>query len=108
MKKVLLPRGQTYILYLSGHCAFKYDNIHVNTILVKSRQNNNTLYFNFTGAFLIPYVLMLVFGGIPLFYMELALGQYYRTGAITCWARVCPLFKGIYKYIYYVIGVVLV
>ena len=37
---------------------------------------------------------MLVFGGIPLFYMELALGQYYRTGAITCWARICPLFKG--------------
>ena len=37
---------------------------------------------------------MLVFGGIPLFYMELALGQYYRTGAITCWAKVCPLFKG--------------
>ena len=51
---------------------------------------------------------MLVFGGIPLFYMELALGQYYRTGAITCWARVCPLFKGIYKYIYFVIAVALV
>ncbi|WAR01240.1 DAT-like protein, partial [Mya arenaria] len=32
-------------------------------------------------------------GGIPLFYMELALGQFYRTGAITCWARICPLFK---------------
>ena len=77
----------------------KYDNIHVSTFLVKSRQNNNTLYIDFTGAFLIPYVLMLVFGGIPLFYMELALGQYYRTGAITCWARVCPLFKGKYKYI---------
>lgn len=52
-------------------------------------------YKNGGGAFLIPYILMLVFGGIPLFYMELALGQYYRTGAITCWARICPLFKGI-------------
>uniref|UniRef100_A0A1I8IXA3 Sodium-dependent serotonin transporter n=1 Tax=Macrostomum lignano TaxID=282301 RepID=A0A1I8IXA3_9PLAT len=38
---------------------------------------------------------MLVIGGIPLFYMELALGQYVRKGAITCWGRVCPLFKGI-------------
>lgn len=37
---------------------------------------------------------MLVIGGIPLFYMELALGQYNRKGAITCWGRLCPLFKG--------------
>lgn len=47
-----------------------------------------------TGAFLIPYVLMLSVAGIPLFYMELALGQYNKTGAITCWGRLCPLFKG--------------
>ncbi len=38
---------------------------------------------------------MLVLGGIPLFYMELALGQFNRKGAITCWGRICPLFKGI-------------
>lgn len=37
---------------------------------------------------------MLVVGGIPLFYMELALGQYNRKGAITCWGRLVPLFKG--------------
>nr|AKN21423.1 slc6a-3 [Schmidtea mediterranea] len=47
------------------------------------------------GAFLIPYILMLIFGGVPLFYMELALGQYVRKGSITCWGRICPLFKGI-------------
>ncbi|XP_076253232.1 sodium-dependent dopamine transporter [Rhynchophorus ferrugineus] len=47
------------------------------------------------GAFLVPYCIMLVIGGIPLFYMELALGQYNRKGAITCWGRLCPLFKGI-------------
>lgn len=56
-------------------------------------------YFNthitlFTGAFLVPYCLMLIIGGIPLFYMELALGQFNRKGAITCWGRLCPLFKG--------------
>lgn len=27
------------------------------------------------GAFLIPYVIMLLLGGLPLFYMELALGK---------------------------------
>lgn len=37
---------------------------------------------------------MLVVGGIPLFYMELALGQHNRKGAITCWGRLVPLFKG--------------
>lgn len=47
-----------------------------------------------SGAFLVPYCLMLVIGGIPLFYMELALGQFSRKGAITCWGRLCPLFKG--------------
>ena len=46
------------------------------------------------GAFLVPYGIMLLVGGIPLFYMELALGQYNRKGAITCWGRICPLFKG--------------
>ncbi|XP_061189657.1 sodium-dependent dopamine transporter-like [Saccostrea echinata] len=52
-------------------------------------------YRNGGGAFLIPYVLMLALAGIPLFYMELAIGQYNKTGAITCWGRLCPLFKGI-------------
>ncbi|NXE44519.1 SC6A4 protein, partial [Ptilorrhoa leucosticta] len=47
------------------------------------------------GAFLIPYTLMAVFGGVPLFYMELALGQFHRTGAIPIWKRICPIFKGI-------------
>ncbi|CAG9815445.1 unnamed protein product [Phaedon cochleariae] len=52
-------------------------------------------YKNGGGAFLVPYCVMLIVGGIPLFYMELALGQFNRKGAITCWGRLCPLFKGI-------------
>uniref|UniRef100_UPI00398EB07C solute carrier family 6 member 4a isoform X2 n=1 Tax=Pristiophorus japonicus TaxID=55135 RepID=UPI00398EB07C len=52
-------------------------------------------YQNGGGAFLIPYFLMAVFGGIPLFYMELALGQYHRNGAISIWRKICPIFKGI-------------
>ncbi|VDP70603.1 unnamed protein product [Echinostoma caproni] len=52
-------------------------------------------YKNGGGAFLVPYTLMLVFGGIPLFYMELALGQYIRKGAITSWGKICPLLKGV-------------
>ncbi|XP_037953166.1 sodium-dependent dopamine transporter [Teleopsis dalmanni] len=52
-------------------------------------------YKNGGGAFLVPYCVMLLVGGIPLFYMELALGQHNRKGAITCWGRLVPLFKGI-------------
>ncbi|VEN58813.1 unnamed protein product [Callosobruchus maculatus] len=52
-------------------------------------------YKNGGGAFLVPYCVMLLIGGIPLFYMELALGQFNRKGAITCWGRLCPLLKGI-------------
>ncbi|XP_022096269.1 sodium-dependent serotonin transporter-like [Acanthaster planci] len=52
-------------------------------------------YKNGGGAFLIPYAIMAVFGGIPLLYLELALGQYQRTGCITVWNRICPLLTGI-------------
>lgn len=37
---------------------------------------------------------MLLFGGLPLFYMELALGQYHRCGCLTIWKKICPALKG--------------
>nr|CAH0109405.1 unnamed protein product [Daphnia galeata] len=52
-------------------------------------------YKNGGGAFLIPYVVMMVFGGLPLFYMELALGQFHRSGCLTLWKRICPALKGV-------------
>ncbi|XP_076107826.1 sodium-dependent serotonin transporter-like [Mytilus galloprovincialis] len=52
-------------------------------------------YRNGGGAFLIPYFFMLIFLGLPLFYMELALGQYQRCGAISIWNRLCPMFTGL-------------
>ena len=50
-------------------------------------------YKNGGGAFLIPYILMLVLGALPLFYMEVILGQFNRQGPISLW-KICPLFKG--------------
>lgn len=47
------------------------------------------------GAFLIPYVCMLFLCGMPLFFMELALGQFVSLGPVTSWAAICPLAKGV-------------
>lgn len=51
-------------------------------------------YRNGGGAFLIPYVIMLVFAGLPLFFMELAFGQFASEGVISIW-KVSPLLQGI-------------
>lgn len=51
-------------------------------------------YQNGGGAFLIPYCIMLIFGGLPLFFMELALGQFHRCGCLSIWERICPALKG--------------
>uniref|UniRef100_A0A4W5N7E4 Transporter n=1 Tax=Hucho hucho TaxID=62062 RepID=A0A4W5N7E4_9TELE len=47
------------------------------------------------GAFLIPYFLMLFLCGIPLLFMEFAIGQYTRLGPVHALAKICPLFKGV-------------
>ncbi|XP_032325402.1 sodium-dependent dopamine transporter [Camelus dromedarius] len=51
-------------------------------------------YKNGGGAFLVPYLLFMVIAGMPLFYMELALGQFNREGAAGVW-KICPLLKGV-------------
>jgi len=51
-------------------------------------------YKNGGGAFLIPYFTMLVICGLPIFFMELAFGQFASLGPIAIW-KVCPIFKGI-------------
>lgn len=45
------------------------------------------------GAFLVPYFTILVFGAVPMFFLELVLGQYHRKGAVTVW-QIAPIFKG--------------
>ncbi|KAK3100774.1 hypothetical protein FSP39_025139, partial [Pinctada imbricata] len=51
-------------------------------------------YRNGGGAFLVPYAIMLIIAGLPLFFFELNLGQFASEGPITVW-KVKPLFMGI-------------
>lgn len=48
-----------------------------------------------TGAFLIPYVIALVFEGIPIFHVELAIGQRLRKGSVGVWTAVSPYLSGV-------------
>ncbi|KAG9472196.1 sodium- and chloride-dependent GABA transporter 2-like [Eleutherodactylus coqui] len=52
-------------------------------------------YKNGGGAFFIPYLIFLFTCGIPVFFLETALGQYSSQGGVTAWRRICPIFEGI-------------
>lgn len=47
------------------------------------------------GAFLIPYVIFMLIEGLPLFFLELSIGQRMRKSAIRCWQDVHPALFGI-------------
>jgi len=45
------------------------------------------------ALFLIPYFIMLAIEGLPIFFLELAIGQRLRKGAIGVWNHVSPFFR---------------
>ncbi|CAL9706324.1 unnamed protein product [Knipowitschia caucasica] len=47
------------------------------------------------GGFLIPYFIMLFLEGVPLFYLELAIGQKMRLGSIGAWTAISPYLGGL-------------
>ncbi|CAH0725352.1 unnamed protein product, partial [Brenthis ino] len=52
-------------------------------------------YRNGGGAFLIPFFLMLMLIGLPLFFLELYVGQYSRLGPLKAFSAISPFFSGV-------------
>ncbi|XP_054585742.1 sodium- and chloride-dependent transporter XTRP3 isoform X3 [Eptesicus fuscus] len=47
------------------------------------------------GSFLVPYLIMLIVEGMPLLYLELAVGQRMRQGSIGAWRTISPYLSGV-------------
>lgn len=47
-----------------------------------------------TGAFLITYGIAMLFCGIPIFFQEVAIGQYLGAGGMSLVGQLCPLLQG--------------
>lgn len=54
-----------------------------------------TAYENGGGAFLIPYIIILIIVGRPLYYMEMGLGQFSSRGNVKMFNSLSPALKGI-------------
>ena len=51
------------------------------------------VYYNYPGQSLIVYVFLMLLVGLPIYVMELSVGQFGRAGVFKLW-RAVPLFKG--------------
>lgn len=47
------------------------------------------------GAFLIPYLILLVLEGMPLLLLEFAIGQRLRKGSVGVWRAISPYLTGV-------------
>lgn len=54
-------------------------------------------FLSITGAFMIPFLILLILEGIPLLHLEFAIGQRLRRGSVGVWSSIHPTLKGVGK-----------
>lgn len=47
------------------------------------------------GAFLVPYIIFMIIEGLPLFFIEFAVGQRFRASSVSAWRRISPSLRGL-------------
>lgn len=71
-----------------------YDTWYSDGNICISRRPRASLFFP-PGAFMIPFLVLLVLEGIPLLHLEFAIGQRLRRAGLGVWATVHPYLTGI-------------
>ncbi len=64
-------------------------------LVIRAFKFNSQTVLLFSASFLIPYFVMLAIVGIPLYYLELCLGQRMRKGSIGVWNEISPYLGGV-------------
>uniref|UniRef100_A0AAQ6A594 Solute carrier family 6 member 14 n=1 Tax=Amphiprion ocellaris TaxID=80972 RepID=A0AAQ6A594_AMPOC len=94
--RVVFPNGLVHQIIADTCSSFSMepDLCLFNNSSLKLKKFPYLAYKNGGGAFLIPYFTMLVLTGIPLFFLESALGQFCSQGPINLW-RAVPILQGV-------------
>ncbi len=77
-----------------NHCEFFLSSLGLAVGLGNIWRFPYVCYQNGGGTFLIPYIIMLLVVGLPLFFMEMILGQYAGLSCTKIYARLAPGLKG--------------
>ncbi|CAM6005721.1 unnamed protein product [Sphagnum balticum] len=68
---------------------------------VTFQSNKDCIYeVSDAGAFLIPYMIMMLLIGFPVLILELAIGQYIRTTPLKLYGKAAPMFAGCIDHVY--------
>ena len=74
----------------NNHCEFFLSSLGLAVGLGNLWRFPYVCYMNGGGTFLIPYLLSLLFVGLPLFFLEMALGQYAGLSCTKIYRRIAP------------------